>query len=261
MKKHKIHVSIVSWENSEILIPCVKSFLESRKEDSVVSVVLNGYDKNSCEYLGDNKIKFIILDKNRGQSAVDYGNSLYNSEYMFFPNDDMIFPLSWEQSCLSNVPNNSKDNFSLSFPLLEPGHWGHPMTQKAAFSAPFSEIQSFLWASDNSGYGFKRRISWSHPIFLSRKNWLAVGGYGDNFNPDFGPGCFTDDYFAYRLWRLYDKEFDFIGLDSNPFYHLGSYTMNKIPSRVEIKPEVFKKNAGIDIDEFKKIAQQYKELN
>ena len=114
----KIHLIIVSWKQPNILIPCIDSILDSKTDLTAITCVLNEGCEKSAQHLTRNGINFISTNKNFGAQAVDFATRIFNAEYTFFSNDDMIFPPEWENEMLEEI--NSDQNCSVSMPLVEP---------------------------------------------------------------------------------------------------------------------------------------------
>jgi GT2 family glycosyltransferase len=254
----KIHLIIVSWKQPNILIPCIDSILDSKTDLTAITCVLNEGCEKSAQHLTRNGINFISTNKNFGAQAVDFATRIFNAEYTFFSNDDMIFPPEWENEMLEEI--NSDQNCSVSMPLVEPAWYGHPLAigDKLVenIDLEFDKIQNFFWKKwSEKAYSFPNLVTWNHPIMVKTKDWHTVGGYSDNFNMEFWPGHWTDDYFAFRLFRFYDGNFKFKHTKKACVYHAQSKGMIKNPHRV---PEsVFTKFTGLSANEFKKLAHQY----
>jgi len=170
----------------------------------------------------------------------------------------MILSPKWEEEVINELESDGP--CSVSLPLVEPAHYGHPLAigDKLVnnIEEEFDKIQEPFWQNWKAGkYSFPKLKTWSHPIFVSQKDFLNVDGYSNSFDMKFWPGNFSDDAFAARLSKLYNGTFRFKNTTKACVYHAQSQTLKKIKGHVP--DDMFERVYGINLNQFKRNMGQY----
>lgn len=229
----KLSIVLCSWKSPELLKNCINSIEKSAFVDYKIFVALNDGDKESSELLIDKNIDFIRLNRNYGTLSVDFLSTFIRSEYWINVNDDMLFHAGWDKDLISIIESNG--NCSASCHLVEPIGTNNPVV----------DIDNLGSISENAYYKFIENarsgkyirpnniISYTHPIMVKTSDYFKIGGYSDNFDMNWFPGYGLDDFFAYRLYKLYDWNFKCIASKKSCVYHGISQTNNKLDPQVK----------------------------
>lgn len=220
-------ILLPSYLGPELIAVSIPAILRSLRADSKLFVLLNKADKDSIDICRDNKVEFFATETNLGTSGLDVFIPYLNCEYVTHINSDMIPSIGWDKNLINIVKS---ENCSASAQLVEPYGTGNPLViidNLGDFSVELeNRFQSkFL----NGAYNRGSVIGYNHPIMVKKSDYLKVGGYSNNFDSRFIPLAYAlDDFYAYRLWMLYNKEFRHISSGRDFVYHCISATNNKI---------------------------------
>lgn len=251
--KKEIIAVMPSWKGPDLLKRTIPNFINSLSTDSELIVILNEADKESINICLDNKVKMIALDKNWGHLAVDFAIPLLKSEYVININSDMYFHKGWDNDLIEIIKENG--NSSASCFNIEPVDTGSPFVFAENLGDFLDERTEQLFLENvKSGKYFKNRkklYSFNHPIMVKTKDFLAVGGYSDNFDLDWFPGYGLDDDFMARLYNLH-SDFKGICSDKSCVYHGISLTFKKVDPATRARNgwNVFQKKHGYSIPQF-----------
>jgi len=223
--KNKLTVVAPSWHGIDLLKVFVPNAINSFKEDTRLIVVINEYtpeDKTLAYEFKDqykDRITFVLREDNIGPMSVDYANHLIDSELHVNINNDMLLPYGWDEIVIKNAKNNK--NITQSLFLVEPYGTGNPLVivdNLGDYTDPMTEI---LFHSNFGKGKYKLQnniVGYNHPIVTNFKDYLAVGGYSNNFDMRWTSGYSLDNYFPWRLKQL-KSDYRFVTLKDLCVYH------------------------------------------
>lgn len=216
-----------SWKGPELLKVGIPAILRSLTADSRLFVLLNAYDSESVKICEENGVEFLAIKDNLGTPGLDLFLPLLNCEYVTHINSDMIPSYGWDTKLISIV---SSGNCSASTQLVEPYGTNNPLVCVHNLG-DFSERleKEFQDNYKNNLYLKDSVVGYNHPIMVKKSDYVKVGGYSNRFDPRFIPLAYgLDDFYAYRLYKLYDWNFKCISTGEAVTYHCISATNNKI---------------------------------
>lgn len=179
-----ISVIIPTYKSPKFLDLCLESVIKGQNKDNQIIVVVDGYydlNKKVLEKYRDS-INILNLEQNQGLCK---GTNLgvYNAKYehILIVNDDNVFPKNWDDSLLSNwkkgvvlSPNQIEPSPSMfnQFNIKNLGE-----TIKDFDLNKFWEYSSLIQNEANDLTGS------TLPIFMSKMDYLRVGGWDENYSP------------------------------------------------------------------------------
>jgi len=250
-----ILIQLCSWKSPNLLKSCIKSIEDNTDSDFSIVVTLNEADKESIDFLYENKTSFIVLYHNYGVPAVDCSLPFaHNHQYVLNTNDDMLFHKGWDKDLINIIKNNYP--CSASCALVEPYGTNNPIVtvDNLGEVSELNTYKKFIENVKNNKYLKEDKIiGYSHPIMVTREDYLNVNGYSDNIDMGWYPGYGLDDYFAYRLWKKHKEKFKFIISNKSYVYHGISQTNKKLDyiSKRRSGREYFTHKTGLTIEEFR----------
>jgi len=233
--KAEITVVLCNWNNHQMLNRCIESLLDSITFNTEIKVVLNETSKESTNYLFDKKIDFVSLQTNYGCAAVDLLTPLINTEYVITINDDFLFPIGWQNDLVEIY----KDKFPVvpCSSCVELENTFNPMVHLDNCGDILKEETLTLFRNNYVNGKYKRRniYGYNHPSMFRTEDWRRVGGYSCGLPLDFfGPGGYClDDYFNYRIWKLYNQQIDFVVSGNSCVYHHVSFSGKRLPPGIK----------------------------
>lgn len=234
--KHQVSVIVPSWNNIDLLKKFVPNFKKTTKLDTKLFIALNEPKDGSEQYLRDENINCVILDKNYGTLAVDFlWSFIYNSLYVVNANDDSLFYPGWDKDLVNLLQD--KNVAAAQVRGIEKGY------KDGIVCIGDPDLPD--WLDDNAEKVFFQNVESNkykcdlikglfHPICCRSTDFFNVGGYS-NFDLEWIPGHSLDTFFAWKLWRLYDQNCKFLCSNSSFYYHGSSMTNNKVKT---IDPEL-----------------------
>ncbi len=249
-------ILIPSWKGSDYLPFCLSSIKQNCVTNYEVFVILNEVDVQSMQICSFHGVNFIALNRNEGTLAVDHAIPyLRNFKYVANLNIDMILPKNWDSILLSKMQEYN-DHATVSSPAVEHSGVNNGIDMLNDPSLPkFNTLECLRQFAENhkdGKYKFPNIISQRHPIICTVKDYLAVGGYSDNWDFSWHPGWTLDFFFGYKLWKERKIEM-MISVGEVPVLHDCSSTMNKLPPDLKSRNcwDYFKKRTGMTVNEFK----------
>lgn len=257
---HEFSIFLCSWKNPYLLKKCIPALKKSFVLDSKIFVALNEADKESIEYLSNEKVSFLVTHENYGTQIVDALMPLAKSEYSLWMNDDMYLSYGFDfdlktiidkfypcaAQCRGVEKRLTTDNIVIGDTSLP--DW----LDDEAYEIFNNRV--------NNGY-YKCDLIYGlfHPIAVKTRDVKMVNGFGDDLNMNFFPGHSCDTYFAYKLWNLNNK-YSFILSNKSFDYHGSSLTNKKLKA---IDPEAdnrhnsgyFMEKTGMDHPAFHRLVR------
>lgn len=252
-------ILIPSWKGAEYLSVCLYAINKNCNSNYDVYVVLNEYDLKSvevCERYKGQRVFYIPLKENEGTLAVDHAIPyLKDYEFVCNLNNDMVVPENFDV-LLIEAMRKYGPKCTVSSPAIEYNGGANGLDTLNDRDLPkFLEmgcVEKFSENVKNGKYKLPNIISQRHPVVCRAKDFIAVGGYSDNWDINWFPGYTLDFFFAYRLWdKLGIKKM--ISIGNVPVLHDYSTTMRKLPVNLQQKNcwEYFKEKTGMTVDEWK----------
>jgi glycosyltransferase involved in cell wall biosynthesis len=177
-----ISVIIPTYKSPEALDLCLQSAIKGQRNKNQIIVVVDGFYDLNKEVLEkwSQHIDVLNLEENVGLCR---GTNLgvYNAQYdkILIVNDDNVFPKYWDVLLLDNY----KPNTLLSPNQIEP----IPSIFKQFYIHNLGRdpktfgLEEFWKFSDALSYNFTDETGSTLPIFMSKTDYLRVGGWDENY--------------------------------------------------------------------------------
>jgi glycosyltransferase involved in cell wall biosynthesis len=215
-----ISVIIPTYKSPEMLDLCLRSAIESQLNKNQIIVVVDGfYDLNKkvlekwCEY-----IDVLHLEENVGLCrATNLG--VYNAKYdkILIVNDDNVFPISWDKYLLEAYELNSVISPNQIEP--HPSMFSQFIIENLGTDPKIFDLEKFWKFDINILSNLKQECGSTLPIFMSKIDYLRVGGWDENYEQ----GMVADwEFFlkcqlsGIKMLRTYNCH----------FYHFASVSVN-----------------------------------
>ena len=214
-----ISILIPTYNNLDYLKLCIKSLVNNSKYDHELIFHINDGSDGTLKFIKDLDYKYTYSEENIGLcSAINKAANLSSQKYILYSHDDMYFCPNWDVVLINEVNDIGHDDFYLSGTMIESnsGHISHN------FGETFDSFQE-----DNLLSKYKDLNFYDHqgthfaPHLVSKKMWVKVGGFSEEFNPGIG----SDPDFNMKLWKEGVRIFK--GLNDFKVYHFGSITTRK----------------------------------
>jgi GT2 family glycosyltransferase len=215
-----ISVIIPTYKSPEMLDLCLTSCIEGQRQDNQIIVVVDGFYELNKEVLKkwSPYIEILNLEENVGLTrATNLG--VYNSkcERILIVNDDNIFQNDWD----INLNERYQPNSVITPNQIEP------------FPSIFSQFRINNMGTDPKNFDLERfwefcsriekgiedETGSTLPIFMSKTDYLRVGGWDENYEQGMVADC---DFFlkcqlsGLKMLRTYNCH----------FYHFTSASVN-----------------------------------
>jgi len=249
-------ILIPSWKGADYLPFCLSSIKQNCVTDYEIFVILNEVDIRSMQICEAHGVHFIALDRNEGTLAVDHAIPyLRDFKYVINMNNDMLCCPNFDATLIMEMQKYN-DKAAVSAPAVEYNGGANGLdTLNDPSLSPFNTaacLNEFTDNYNNGKYKFPNIISQRHPVLTTVKDFLAAGGYSDDWDFNYFPGYSLDFDFPYRLLTRCGIE-NMISVGAAPVLHDYSHTMHKLPPNLQAKNcwDYFQKKNGISINEFK----------
>ena len=218
--------------------------LHSEFEHELVIHINDGSD-GTLDFIKERNIPYTHSTTNIGLcSAINLAASKASNDYLLYAHDDMYFCPKWDYFLKNEIEIIGHNNFYLSGTMIEPNS-GHIKFNAGEDIDKFDENKlldnlKHLNFYDHQGSHFA-------PHLVSKKLWLSVGGFSEEFNPGDG----SDPDFNMKLWNNGVRIFK--GINNFKVYHFSSITIRKNKAIKSNKGHlIFLNKWGITIKFFKK---------
>jgi glycosyltransferase involved in cell wall biosynthesis len=216
----KTSVIIPTYKSPEMLDLCLTSCIEGQRQYNQIIVVVDGFydlNKDVIEKWSA-YIDVLNLEENVGLCrATNLG--VYNAKHerILIVNDDNIFQDNWDV----NLNERYQPNSVLSPNQIEP----HPSIfsqfriNDLGTNAKTFDLEKFWEFCDRIEKGIEEETGSTLPIFMSKIDYLKVGGWDENYEQGMVADC---DFFlkcrlnGMRMLRTYNCH----------FYHFASMSVN-----------------------------------
>jgi len=200
-----ISVIIPTYKSPEMLDLCLRSAIESQLNKKV--------SEKWCEY-----IDVLHLEENVGLCrATNLG--VYNAKYdkILIVNDDNVFPISWDKYLLEAYELNSVISPNQIEP--HPSMFSQFIIENLGTDPKIFDLEKFWKFDINILSNLKQECGSTLPIFMSKIDYLRVGGWDENYEQ----GMVADwEFFlkcqlsGIKMLRTYNCH----------FYHFASVSVN-----------------------------------
>ena len=264
IKKYRLLVGLCSWNNPNLLKKCISSLIYSMDlNKDGIAVVLNESDIESITYLHNLKIPFISVPENSGPLGIDFLLPfVQHSEFFINSNDDMLFHPGFADDLISIIQKSYPCTASCR--LIENFDSNNAVVTVDT-SLPNID-DDFVYDKFIMNYNCGKykhdyyTIGWMHPICISSKDFLEIGGYSGNWDLDFLSGYGRDDMFPFLLKKF--KNYNFICSKNSFVYHGSSASMKRLPDSIRQQHNIdkFHQKAGISLMEFRNLMELNKQI-
>jgi len=202
-------IIIPTYRNPRYLKLCVDSIIENSFYRHQLCIHVNGYDKESVDYLDGKGIKYTISQDNIGiGAAVEMCLSQATKDYVLIANDDYYFTKGWD--LILNCWDQELDwEFSgykkfIGFQVCEPGFGSFPPVCSAGKSIDEFDVKKlYEYIEENSRHDIGR---WLYGSIYPRE---IVNKF--KASSEFYPkSCFDIDFFMQLRTYLVDKNIKFL---------------------------------------------------
>jgi GT2 family glycosyltransferase len=217
-------ILIPSWNNLPFLKLCVESIRRhSRYPHDVIIHVNEGSDGTLTWIRSQPDLSYTISAENIGVCyALNAAESLAQTEWLLYLNDDMYVCPDWDQKLWEVVNRIGHSYFYLSATMIEP----MPQSSCSVKGDFGSRPQNFREQELLQNYASLSREDWQGstwpPSLVHRNLWRLVGGY----STEFSPGMYSDPDFSFKLWKAGVRWFQ--GVGASTVYHFGSVSTRKV---------------------------------
>jgi GT2 family glycosyltransferase len=221
MEKTYISVIIPTYKSPEMLNLCLQSAIEGQQNKNQIIVVVDGFYELNKEVLEkwSEHIDILNLEQNVGLCK---GTNLgvYNAQHnkILIVNDDNVFPRFWDTTLLEEW----EDGAVISPNQIEP----HPSIFKQfrienlGTDPKTFDLEKFWQFDYHYASGDKKEEYGSTlPIFMSRVDYLKVGGWDESYEQGMVADC--DFFLKCRLSNM-----KMIRTYKCHFYHFASMSVN-----------------------------------
>jgi glycosyltransferase involved in cell wall biosynthesis len=220
-----ISVIIPTYRESEVLDLCLKSAIEGQINKNEIIVVVDGYYEENKDVLSKYKehISVLNLEQNVGLArATNLGVYNATNKLILIVNDDNVFPSAWDVRLESQyLPNNvyapnQIEPIPSIFNQFIINDLGRDIQTFDLEAFRLFELNSIKMVVDESGSTL--------PIFMSKQDYLKVGGWDESY-----PGSWVVDCEFFMKCNL--NNINSIRLYGISFYHfvsIGTKSFNRI---------------------------------
>jgi glycosyltransferase involved in cell wall biosynthesis len=215
-----ISVIIPTYKSPEMLDLCLRSCIEGQQNKNQIIVVVDGFyelNKEVLEKWADH-VDVLNMEENVGLCR---GTNLgvYNAKYdlILIVNDDNVFPLNWDAELLKDyIPNSviSPNQIEPTPSIFKQFHI------RDCGRNPKTFILENYWKYEEPLRGlFSDETGSTLPIFMSKIDYLKVGGWDENYEQGMVADC--DFFLKCRLANL-----KMLRTYNCHFYHFASISVN-----------------------------------
>jgi glycosyltransferase involved in cell wall biosynthesis len=220
MEKTSVSVIIPTYKSPDTLDLCLKSAIEGQQNKNQIIVVVDGFYNLNKEILEKyaESIEILNLEQNVGLCrATNLG--VYNAKYdkILIVNDDNVFPLDWDIELLKDYISNSVISPNQIEPT--PSIFKQFHIRDCGRDPKTFNLENY-WKYEEPLRGlFPDETGSTLPIFMSKIDYLKVGGWDENYEQGMVADC---DFFlkcklsGLKMLRTYNSH----------FYHFASVSVN-----------------------------------
>lgn len=211
-----ISVIIPTYRESEVLDLCLKSAIEGQKNKNEIIVVVDGYYEENKDVLSKYKehISVLNLEQNVGLArATNLGVYNASNELILIVNDDNVFPTNWDTRLESQYQPGAVYSPNQIEPI--PSIFSQFIIKDLGRDPKTFDLEAFRLFEINSSKMVKDINGFTLPIFMSKKDYLKIGGWDESY-----PGSWVVDCEFFMKCNL--NNIGCIRLYNISFYHFVS---------------------------------------
>jgi len=221
-----ISVIIPTYREPEVLDLCLKSAIEGQTNKNEIIVVVDGfYNENKHvldKYTSD--ISVLDLGQNVGLSrATNLGVYNASHELILIVNDDNVFPSEWDVRLESQYSENIVFAPNQIEPI--PSIFNQFIIKDLGRDPKTFDLEAFRVFEVNNSKMLKDANGSTLPIFMSKKDYLRVGGWDESY-----PGGWVVDCEFFMKCNM--SGIGTVRLYNIAFYHFVSVG-TKSPERIQ----------------------------
>lgn len=177
-----ISVIIPTYKSSTSLDLCIKSAIEGQTKKNEIIVVVDGtfeINKTILEKYNED-ILILNLENNVGTCrATNLGVYNSTSEKILIVNDDNVFPKNWDNT----LEKSFEENCVITPNQIEPypSMFVQFLIKDLGRTPEGFDLQKFWEFSDGVSNNSKDYSGSTFPIFMSKKDFLKVGGFDESY--------------------------------------------------------------------------------
>jgi glycosyltransferase involved in cell wall biosynthesis len=215
-----ISVIIPTYKSPEMLDLCLTSCIEGQRQDNQIIVVVDGFYDLNKEVLEKwaSYIDVLNLEENVGLCR---GTNLgvYNSKHekILIVNDDNIFQNNWDVNLNKRYQSNSVISPNQIEPF--PSIFSQFKINNLGTDVKTFDLGQFWDLCDRIEKGIEDETGSTLPIFMSKIDYLKVGGWDENYEQGMVADC--DFFLKCRLANL-----KMLRTYNCHFYHFASISVN-----------------------------------
>jgi glycosyltransferase involved in cell wall biosynthesis len=215
-----ISVIIPTYKSPEMLDLCLTSCIEGQRQDNQIIVVVDGFYDLNKEVLEKwaPYIDVLNLEENVGLCR---GTNLgvYNSKHerILIVNDDNVFQNNWDVNLNERYQSNSVISPNQVEPF--PSIFSQFKINNLGTDVKTFDLGQFWDLYDRIEKGIEDETGSTLPIFMSKIDYLKVGGWDENYEQGMVADC--DFFLKCRLANL-----KMLRTYNCHFYHFASISVN-----------------------------------
>jgi len=220
-----ISVIIPTYREPEVLDLCLKSAIEGQTNKNEIIVVVDGYYDENYEVLDKYKDHIAVLDFDENQGLARATNfDVYNAsnDLILIVNDDNVFPADWDTRLESQYQPGAVYSPNQIEPT--PSIFSQFIIQDLGRDPKTFDLEAFRVFEVNNSKMVKDINGSTLPIFISKQDYLKVGGWDESY-----PGHWVVDCEFFMKCNL--NKIGSIRLYNIAFYHFVSVG-TKTPERI-----------------------------
>ena len=220
-----ISVIIPTYREPEVLDLCLKSAIEGQTNKNEIIVIVDGFYDENKEVLDKYKddIEILNLEQNVGLArATNLG--VYNASHdlILIVNDDNVFPVEWDTRLESQYQPGAVYSPNQIEPI--PSIFSQFIIKDFGRNPKLFDLEAFRVFEINSSKMVKDISGSTLPIFMSKQDYLKIGGWDESY-----PGGWVVDCEFFMKCNL--NGIGSIRLYNVSFYHfvsIGTKTSERI---------------------------------
>lgn len=216
-----ISVIIPTYREPEVLDLCLKSAIEGQTNKNEIIVVVDGFYEENKEVLNKyyNDISVLDLKQNVGLAkATNLGVYNASNDLILIVNDDNVFPADWDTRLESQYQPGAVYSPNQIEPI--PSIFDQFIIHNLGRDPQTFDLEAFRVFEVNNSKMVKDINGSTLPIFISKKDYMKVGGWDESYpggwvvDCEFFMKCNLNGIGSIRLYNVAFYHFVSIGTKS-----------------------------------------------
>jgi glycosyltransferase involved in cell wall biosynthesis len=216
-----ISVIIPTYREPEVLDLCLRSAIEGQTNKNEIIVVVDGFYDENKHVLNKyyDSISVLDLKQNVGLAkATNLGVYNASNDLILIVNDDNVFPMEWDTRLESQYKPGAVYSPNQIEPI--PSIFGQFIIKNLGRDPQTFDLESFRVFEINSSKMIKDINGSTLPIFMSKQDYLKVGGWDESYpggwvvDCEFFMKCNLNGIGSIRLYNVAFYHFVSIGTKS-----------------------------------------------